>query len=172
MVGGVTIERYPAYGAVLLLSLFLASCAADLGYSKIPIPDRRLNLSGLTAISTHYLDEHPDEFYTFHRMLTDANDALGSHEVITRAGVMRWIHRTAGKEGYDERMPVYLFLRTVYLNGWEASWFSRVGPSDREYLYDLISAVMGGMHLCTTCSTARDEERGGSGPDVNQGRER
>ncbi len=132
----------------------LVSCAADLDYTRIPVPDRRLNLSGLTAISTHYLNEHPGEFYTFHRILTAADDALGRDAVRTRAGVVRWLDRAIRAEGYDERMPVYLFLRTVYLNGWERSWFGWVDGSDREYLYDLVSAVMGGMHLCTTCSTA------------------
>lgn len=139
------------------LALLLVSCAADVDYTRIPIPDRRLNLSGLTAISTHYLNEHPGDFYTFHRILTAADDALGRDAVRTRAGVMRWLDRAIRAEGYDDRMPVYLFVRTVYLNGWERSWFGRIDGSDREYLFDLISAVMGGMHLCTTCSTAHEE---------------
>ncbi len=115
-----------------------------------------MNLSGLTAESTRYLNEHPGDFYKFHRILTAADAAMGSHERMTRAGVMRWIHRIAAQEGFDERMPVYLFLRTVYLAGWEGSYLNAIDLSEREYLCDLISAVMGGMHLCETCSTSHD----------------
>jgi len=154
----------------VLLALLLVSCAADLDYTRIPVPDRRLNLSGLTAISTHYLNEHPGDFYKFHRILTAADDALGRDAVRTRAGVMRWLDRAVRTEGYDDRMPVYLFLRTVYLNGWERSWFGRIDVSDREYLYDLVSAVMGGMHLCTTCSTAREESAPDRSPGPGQAR--
>lgn len=138
------------------LGLLLVSCATNLDYTQIPISDRRLNLSGLATISTQYLNEHPGDFYKFHRILTAADSALNRDAVRTRAGVIRWLERAAWTEGYDERMPVYLFVRTVYLNGWEQSWFGWVGESDREYLYDLVSAVMAGMHLCTTCSTARE----------------
>ncbi|MBI3621007.1 MAG: hypothetical protein HY208_02305 [Nitrospirae bacterium] len=112
-----------------------------------------MNLSGLTSISTRYLNEHPGDFKKFNRILSAADDALGSHDFITRAGVMCWIDRTVRKEGYDDQMPVYLFLRTVYLEGWRGFWLNRVDASEREYLYDLLSAIMGGMHLCTTCST-------------------
>lgn len=147
----------PVHFVLFALNLFLiVSCQSGLEYVKIPIPDRRMNLSGLTAVSTHYLNEHPGDFYKFHRILTAADDALGSHEFITRAGVMRWLHRMLAKEGYDDKMPVYLFLHTVYLEGWNRSCLSRVDLSEREYLYDLISAVMGGMHLCTTCSTSHE----------------
>jgi hypothetical protein len=140
-----------------VVSVWLISCRPGLQYDQFPIPDRRLNLSGLTAVSTQYLNEHPDDFKKFYRILTAADDALGSHEYLTRAGVMCWIDRTVRKEGYADRMPVYFFLRTVYLAGWEDGfWPHRVDDSDREYLSDLISAVMGGMHLCTTCSTKMD----------------
>jgi len=112
-----------------------------------------MNLSGLEAVSIHYLNEHPGDFYKFNRILTAADTSLGNHEFITRSGVMKWIEGKMVEEGYEEGMPVYLFLRTVYLEGWEDSFLNRVDLSEREYLYDLISAVMGGMHLCTTCST-------------------
>ena len=137
-----------------LYLIFLISCQSSLDYNRIPISDRRMNLSGLTAVSTQYLNEHPADFYKFHRLLTAADDALGKHESMTRAVVMRWLHRAMAQEGYDERMPVYLFLRTVYLAGWEGSYMNTIDLSEREYLYDLISAVMGGMHLCITCSTS------------------
>jgi hypothetical protein len=139
-----------------LYLIFLISCQSSLDYNRIPVSDRRINLSGLTAVSTRYLNEHPGDFYKFHRILTAADNAMGTHEWMTRSGVMRWIHRTMAQEGYDKRMPVYLFLRTVYLAGWEGSYLNMIDLSEREYLYDLISAVMGGMHLCTTCSTSQE----------------
>jgi len=113
-----------------------------------------MNLKGLEAVSIQYLNNHPKEFYAFSRILTEADDALGKHERITRGAVMRWIRNQLKQEGYDEGMPVYRLLKSVYLQGWEGSDFTLVGEDDREYLYDLISAVMGGMHLCETCSTA------------------
>jgi len=146
-------------GVLFSLCFFLlVSCQSRLEYHRIPIPDRRMNMSGLTAVSTHYLNEHPGDFYKFHRILTAADDALGGHDFITRAGVMRWVHQIVVREGYGDEMPVYLFLRTVYLEGWERSYLDRIDLSEREYLYDLISAVMGGMHLCTTCSTSPEPE--------------
>lgn len=85
--------------------------------------------------------------------MTAADDALGKQAAVTRGGVIAWLRRTLEREGYDERMPVYLFLRAVYLKGWEGAYLSRVGEGEREYLYDLMGAVMGGMHRCSTCST-------------------
>lgn len=142
----------------LVLILMLASCRAAIDYEAIPVDDRRMNLSGLVAVSTEYLNKNPDDFHKFHRILTAADEALGSHRFLTRSGVMRWIRRAAIAEGYDGSMPVYLFLRAVYLEGWEGSILNRVDHSEREYLYDLISAVMGGMHLCSTCSTAAPDK--------------
>ena len=147
------------YSYLLSVFLFLLmSCQSSIQYDRIPIPDRRMNLSGLVAVSTHYLNKHPDDFYRFNRILVAADESLGNRDFITRAGVMKWIHRMIIKEGYDENMPVYFFLQTVYLEGWEGSYLNRVDLSEREYLYDLISAVMGGMHLCTTCSTRHEPE--------------
>jgi hypothetical protein len=113
-----------------------------------------MNLKGLEAVSIQYLNAHPEEFYAFSRILTQADDALGKHGRMTRGAVMRWIRHRIKQESYDETMPVYQFLKSVYLQGWEGSDFILVDEDDREYLYDLIGAVMGGMHLCTTCSTA------------------
>jgi len=141
-----------------LLPIFLLSCSPEIKYEEIPIPDRRMNLSGLVKVSTEYLNHHPKDFYKFHRILTRADEALGDRTFLTKAGVMKWIRKTAIEEGYDETMPVFLFLRTVYLNGWGNSYLNRVDLSEREYLYDLISAVMGGMHLCSTCSTRMEDE--------------
>jgi hypothetical protein len=132
----------------------VAGCAVGTEYAGISISDRRMNLRGLEAVSTQYLNHHPAEFHTFSRILSAADDALGSHEILTRGSVMRWIRHQVQRAGYDDLMAVYRFLKTVYLEGWEGAYFTRVDDSDREYLYDLISAVMGGMHLCTTCSTS------------------
>ena len=142
----------------LVLIPVLPGCKANTGYAEIPVPDRKMNLKGLEAVSTRYLNEHPKEFYAFSRILTDADDALGKDKRMTRGGVVRWIRDRIKREGFDEEMPVYRFLMTVYLQGWEESDFTLVGDDDREYLYDLISAVMGGMHLCETCSTRHEPE--------------
>ncbi len=134
--------------------VFILSCRSGMEYGEISIPDRRMNLSGLVAISTKYLNEYPNDFYKFHRILTQADEALGQHQFLTRDNVFSWIQRRVLQEGYDENMPVFLFIKTVYLEGWEGSYLNWVDLSEREYLYDLISAVMGGMHLCSTCSTS------------------
>ena len=134
--------------------ILLPGCRSGTGYADIPVPDRRMNLKGLEAVSIQHLNSHPDEFYAFSRILTDADEALGKQGRITRGAVMRWIRNRIRQEAYDETMPVYRLLKSVYLQGWEGSNLTVVDEDDREYLYDLISAVMGGMHLCTTCSTA------------------
>jgi hypothetical protein len=133
--------------------LAMAGCATDSGYGDIPVADRRTNLRGLEAVSIDYLNAHPGEFHIFGRILTAADEALGAHETLSHGAVMRWIQKSMQREGYDESMPVYRFLKTVYLAGWEGARWTRVSESEREYLYDLISAVMGGMHLCENCST-------------------
>jgi hypothetical protein len=149
----------PLGPSLIFIFLFvLASCQSTAPYDRIPIPDRRMNLSGLMAVSTHYLNEHPGDFYKFNRILTAADESLGNHDFVTRAGVMKWIERIIREEEYNDDMLVYHFLRTVYLEGWEGSYLNRVDLSEREYLYDLISAVMGGMHHCTTCSTRHESE--------------
>lgn len=143
----------PARFLVFGCLLFLSCRSATIPYETIPVPDRRMNMSGLVAVATDYLNTHPGDFHKFHRILVAADDALQRHERLTRAGVMRWIRRALEAEGYAEEMPVYLFVQTVYLEGWERERWNFVDQSEREYLYDLISAAMGGMHLCETCST-------------------
>lgn len=113
-----------------------------------------MNLLGLEAVATKYLDGHPDDFYKFARILTEADEALEKHGTVTHGQAMAWIRDRLKREGYEESMPVYLFLREVYLRGWEGAYLSWVDEGEREYLYDLIAAVMGGMHRCSTCSTA------------------
>ncbi|MBI3811673.1 MAG: hypothetical protein HY283_05655 [Nitrospirae bacterium] len=155
-------DRWPAFFVLAAVFIFfLSGCRAGTGYAEIPVPDRRMNLKGLEAVSIQYLDAHPEEFYAFSRILTDADNALGKHGHITRGAVVRWIRNRIRQEAYDETMPVYRLLKSVYLRDWDGSEFTFVDDDDREYLYDLIGAVMGGMHLCTTCSTARPMVRKG-----------
>lgn len=158
-------NRQPAPSRFLLKLLLalgllftLTACRSGGEYHQIPVPDRRMNLLGLEAVATKYLDEHPQDFHKFARILTAADDTLGKHRTFTHGQVMAWIQRSLKREGYDEAMPVYFFLRKVYLNGWEGAYVSWVDEEEREYLYDLISAVMGGMHRCSTCSTGHMDE--------------
>ena len=135
--------------------IILSGCVAGTGYSDISVSDRRLNLSGLEAVSIQYLNSHPEEFHAFSSILTAADDALEENESITRGKVMLWIGKQIEQAHYEPTMPVYHFLKTVYLESWEGAHFTMVDESDRELLYDLISAVMGGMNLCSTCSTSK-----------------
>ena len=148
-----TSHWFPAALLGFIVLFALTACRSGTRYEQIPIPDRRMNLLGLETVATKYLNEHPQDFLKFARILTDASNVLGQHKTVTHGQVMAWIQRSLEREGYDEAMPVYFFLRKVYLNGWEGSYLSWVGDEEREYLYDLISAVMGGMHRCSTCST-------------------
>lgn len=151
-----SIPRPVLFVLIAAYIVVLTGCRAQTGYAEIPLQDRRMNLKGLEAVAIRYLNDHPGEFYTFSRILTEADDALGKHARVTRGAVMRWIRKRIKQEGYGKEMPVYRLLKRVYLQGWEGSDFTLVGDDDREYLYDLISAVMGGMHLCTTCSTRHE----------------
>ena len=147
---------YPSNFFVITIGILIifAGCGAGTGYSDISLSDRRLNLSGLEAVSIRYLNSHPEEFHAFSSILTAADGALATNERITRGRVMHWIRNQMGGANYEHTMPVYRFLKTVYLESWEGAHLTMVDESDRELLYDLISAVMGGMHLCTTCSTS------------------
>jgi hypothetical protein len=136
---------------LLLLAFDLSSCRSGPPYEQIPVPERKLNLLGLEMVATNYLDRHPEDFVKFDRMLSEADDALQTHRTLTRGAVISWIRGTLKGEGYDESMPVYLFLRSVYLRDWQGAYLSFVDEGEREYLYDLLSAVMGGMHRCSTC---------------------
>jgi hypothetical protein len=139
-----------AGGVLLLLGvLALVSSRSEPAYNEIPIPARKMNLTGLEMVTTHYLDEHPGDFQKLIRILTDADDALQESPTFTRGTVMRWIKRAMKREQVDETMPVYLFLKNVYLHDWEGSYLRRVSEGEREYLYDLIGATIGGMYRCT-----------------------
>jgi hypothetical protein len=137
----------------LSLLMMLFSCRSGPDYHSIPIPDRKTNLLGLEMIATKHLDAHPDDFLKFSRILTSADNALQNNETITRNGAMAWIRRALKKEGMDEAMPVMVFLRSVYLKEWEGAYFTTIDEGEREYLYDLMGAVMGGMHRCSCSAT-------------------
>ncbi len=137
----------------ILCSLLFVSCRSGINYSEILIPQRKLNLLGLEMISTKYLNENPGDFFKFSRILTRADDALQEYDAPTKRGVMKWIKNALKKEGLDEKNPVHLFLKTVYLKDWGKTLFDRIDEGEREYLYDLMGAAMGGMHRCATCST-------------------
>ena len=141
------------FGMVLLLSvlglLVLISRHSESAYTQIPVPERKMNLTGLQMITTQYLDEHPDDFQKFIRILTEADDALQENRTFTRGTVMRWLKRAMRREQIDEAAPVYFFLKNVYLQDWEGSYLSRVNEGEREYIYDLIGATIGGMYHCT-----------------------
>jgi hypothetical protein len=108
---------------------------------------------GLETLFLHHIEKHPEDWSKFIRVLTTADDALHSHRLLTRAGVMRWINRQIKKEGFDEReMPGLFFLRSVYLQGWDWGYLNLVDENDRELLSDIISGVMGALHKCQTCT--------------------
>ncbi len=134
---------------LFFLLLILAACRSGPSYDHLPIPDRKLNLLGLEMIATQHLDAHPSHFDKFSKILTEADNVLQTDSTKTQAGVVSWIRRAMKREGIDESAPVFLFLQSVYLKGWEGAYFSRVDEGEREYLYDLMGAVMGGMHRCT-----------------------
>lgn len=134
---------------LLFLFIFLLSYSAESNYDQIPVPERKLNLKGLEMVTTEYLNQHPEAFNRFVRILTKADDALQAHETLTRGAVMTWLDRSMQNEGFDSEMPVRLFLRKVYLKEWEGAYLRRVDVGEREYLYDLISATIGGMYRCT-----------------------
>ncbi|MFY9268208.1 MAG: hypothetical protein WAO55_00495 [Candidatus Manganitrophaceae bacterium] len=133
----------------LFFFIFIVSNHPESQYDQIPVPERKLNLKGLEMVTTQYLDEHPEAFYRFIRILTNADNALQENQSLTRGAVMKWLDQSMGQEGFDSEMPVRLFLRNVYLKEWEGAYFRRIDSGEREYLYDLIGATIGGMYRCT-----------------------
>ena len=81
-----------------------------------------------------------------------------AHETLTRGAVMTWLDQSMQQEGFDPEMPVRLFLRKVYLKEWDGAYLRRVDAGEREYLYDLIGATIGGMYRCTC--VPRDVKQG------------
>ena len=129
------------------LLIFLPGCAEKTKYLDIPPMDRRTSLEGLSTLFARHLEKHPEAWKNFARILTEADDALQKHPTLTKAGVMRWIEEHVRKEGFkEEKLPGLVLIRLVYLKGWEHAYFSLVDDQERELLFDLIGAVMGGMH--------------------------
>lgn len=62
---------------------------------------------------------------------------------------MFWLKNAMKQEGFDAEMPVYYYLQNVYLQKWEGAYLHQVDDGEREYLYDLMGAIMGGMYRCT-----------------------
>jgi hypothetical protein len=146
----------PAVRTAVLIAIFVpvSACSTSLPYVETAVADRRANVLGIEALFLSHLDAHPEQFPVFIRIVTDADDALQSHRVLTRATVARWIDRRAAKEGFDERrLPGLFFLKNVYLAGWNHGYLNFVDDNDRELLSDLITGVMGALHKCHTCST-------------------
>lgn len=133
----------------LFFFIFFFTNHPESHYNEIPVPERKLNLKGLEMVTTQYLDEHPEDFYRFIRILTNADNALQENESLTRGAVVKWLNQSMRQEGFDSEMPVRRFLRNVYLKEWEGAYLRRIDPGEREYLYDLIGATIGGMYRCT-----------------------
>ncbi len=140
---------------ILLAGLWGVGCAHKTSYLEIPISDRHANMLGVEALFLKYLDQHPQNGPKLIQVLTQADDALQAHRVLTRAAVMRWINRQVKKEGFDEREMLGLFFfRSVYLQGWNRGYLNFVDDEDRELLQDLISGVMGALHKCQSCTAS------------------
>ncbi|MEW6683300.1 MAG: hypothetical protein AB1451_10330 [Nitrospirota bacterium] len=142
-------------GVLIAILVAASACGNSLPYVETAVADRRANVLGLEALFLRHLDAHPEQFPVFIRIVTDADEALHSHRVLTRASVVRWIDRRAESEGFDERrLPGLYFLKNVYLAGWNHGYLNLLDENDRELLSDLITGVMGALHKCRTCSTA------------------
>jgi hypothetical protein len=141
-------RRLPVTFVALILALvFLSGCAEKVKYLDLSPEDRRTGLEGLSTLFARYLEKHPESWKNFARILTEADDALNAHTILTKAEVMRWIDTHVKKEGFKEKeLPGLALIRLVYLRGWEHAYFSFVDDQEREMLSDLIGAVMGGMH--------------------------
>ncbi len=140
---------FPVLMVLLFLFPLLLINSSESHYNERPSSERMMNLKGLELVTTEYLNEHPEAFHKLIRLVTDADDAIQNNEFPVHAAVMQWLKQAMYKEGFDDEMPVYYFLRTVYLNEWESGYFKQVDDAEREYLYDLMSAMIGGMYRCT-----------------------
>lgn len=146
-------QRGPRSLACLLgLVLLLWGCARTIPYNDVPIADRRTTLQGLAVLFGDYLQAHPDTYPKFIRILKAADEILERRPRLTRGQVMRWMDQRLQQEGLrPEGIPGVVTIRAVYLRGWDGAVLSPVSADDRELLYDLMAAVMGGMHRCPAC---------------------
>ncbi len=136
------------FGFLFIFPLLLID-TTESHYNEKPLADRRLNLKGLELITTNYLDENPEAFDKLIRIVTDADDALQKEEMPSHAAVMAWLDKSMGDEGFNEEMPVYYYLKNVYLKEWDGAYLRQVNDGEREYLYDLLGAMIGGLYRCT-----------------------
>jgi len=148
------------YPSILVMALLSVACTHELAYVETAIPDRRTNMLGVETLFLQHIETHPEAFPVFIQVLTDADNALHAHRVLTRAAVMRWIDHRIKREGWNERdIPGVFFLRRVYLQGWRSGYLHVLDEDDRELLSDLISGMMGALHKCRTCTTAHTMPR-------------
>ena len=139
-------------GLALVLIAIGWGCYPTVRYSDVPINDRRTNLAGLATLFGDYLQAHPDAYSKFSRILKAADAILENRPRITKGAVMRWLDERLRQEGLrPEEIAGITAIRAVYLKGWDGAMFSTVSEDDRELLYDLMAAVMGGMHRCPAC---------------------
>jgi len=140
---------FPVFVVFLFLFPLLLINTSESRYNEKPTSARMMNLKGLELVTTQYLNENPAAFHKLIRIVTDADEALQNQEFPVHAAVMKWLEHAMHEEGFDDEMPVYYFLRTVYLNEWESGYFRQVDDAEREYLYDLLGAMIGGLYRCT-----------------------
>lgn len=153
--------RVARTAALIALIAAMTGCGERLSYVETAVADRRANMLGVEALFLRHLEQHPEQFPTFIRILTDADDALHAHRVLTRAMVVRWIDDRAAQAGLDERtLPGLFFVKHVYLAGWNRGYLNFLDENDRELLADLISGAMGALHKCPTCSTTGAHQTG------------
>ncbi len=121
-------------------------------YNDVPINNRRTVLQGLAVLFGDYLEAHPDAYPKFSRILKAADAILERRPSLTKGRVMRWMDARLRQEGLrPEEIPGVMTMRAMYLRGWDGAVLSPVSEDDRELLYDLMAAVMGGMHRCPAC---------------------
>lgn len=108
-------------------------------------------------VATEYLNAHPEDFNKLIRIVSNADDALQEDEAPVKGAVLKWLERSMDEEGFAPDMPVYFFLRNVYLKDWEGAYFTQVDPGEREYLFDLMGATIGGLYRCTCAPPERHQ---------------
>lgn len=134
--------------ALFLCPLFLFD-GPESRYNTLPVAERRKNLKGLEMVTTAYLNAHPEDFNKLIRIVSNADDALQEEESPVQGAVMKWLERSMDEEGFAPDMPVFFLLRTLYLKEWADAYFTLVDAGEREYLFDLMGATIGGLYRCT-----------------------
>ena len=147
-----TPRRWIALISMTGLVLSVLGCARTIPYTDLSVNDRRTNLSGLAVLFGDYLQAHPDVYQKFSRILKAADAILENRPWLSKRAVMRWLDARLRVEGLrPEEIAGVVAIRAVYLKGWDGAAMSPVSADDRELLYDLMAAVMGGMHRCPAC---------------------